>query len=108
MEKVKKKLYEGEEIDKMQCIRSIRTPVSLQTSDDDIFLDPRMALMFDIVTYLISRFISGTRIVDHSVPEVVKNKFAELMVNLGVLLSKFGEAVICKEHVSPSQRTHSV
>lgn len=61
--------------------------------------DPRLALVFDVVTYLISRFISGTRIVDHSVPELVQNKFEELMNNLSALLSEFGKALISKEHV---------
>lgn len=37
---------------------------------------------------------------DHSVPEIVKDKFILLMDNLGTLLGRFGKAVISKEHVS--------
>lgn len=62
--------------------------------------DFRLLLMFDIVTYLISRFIRGTRVADHSVPDIVKDKFSSLMDNLAGLLGKFGKAVISKEHVS--------
>lgn len=61
--------------------------------------------MFDIVTYLITRFVTGTRIMDHSVPDVVKDKFIILMENLGTLLGKFGKCVISKEHVSETSVT---
>lgn len=65
-----------------------------------LVLDHKLVLVFDIVTYLISRFISGTRIVDHSVPDLVRDKFESLMSNLALLLGEFGKAMIAKEHVS--------
>ena len=65
-----------------------------------LFADTRWLLLYDIISFLISRFVRGTRVVDHSVPDIVKSKFISLMDSLAVLLGRFGKAIISKSHVS--------
>lgn len=65
-----------------------------------LFTDTRWLLLYDIICFLISRFIRGTRVVDHSVPDVVKTKFVSLMESLAALLGRFGKAIISKSHVN--------
>ena len=67
--------------------------------DNSVLSDASHVLLFDIVSYLISRFVSGTRVMDYSVPEVVKEKFISLMANIGSLLGRCGKVIISKKHV---------
>lgn len=64
------------------------------------FVDEHKLVYIEAIGIFLCQFLSSVRIAEHTIPDLVVNKFVKTMDELKVILSKFGNILITMEHVS--------
>lgn len=57
-------------------------------------------LFLQAISELLSAFLLGVKVLHHSTPQSVLEKFVENMYKLKIILGRFGNALLARTHVS--------